>query len=210
MITIPAELEGERVGVVARALGTSPARIHQLRNPERHAARTAITMAVKGGLLPRASELRCVDCGSPAEEYDHHLGYAPAYIFAVMPRCVSCHSRRAKLGCPPSTQPVVADCSWIKEHRLRLGLTQTQLGEKVGCNQSSIAHWELGAAAPSAKHLRALTIVFQLDAVPYVERYTKPCPYCGKPCGLTAARCRSCIGRASATAMWQQRERVPA
>ena len=38
----------------------------------------------------------------------------------------------------------------IKELRLEKGLTQTQLAEKAGINQSMIARWERGAREPIA------------------------------------------------------------
>ena len=42
----------------------------------------------------------------------------------------------------------------IREARLRAGLTQAELGERIGQQQSVIARWERGAVIPSLETLR--------------------------------------------------------
>ena len=42
----------------------------------------------------------------------------------------------------------------IREARLRAGLTQAKLGERIGQPQSVIARWERGAVTPSFETLR--------------------------------------------------------
>ncbi len=42
----------------------------------------------------------------------------------------------------------------IREARLRAGLTQTELGERIGQPQSVVARWERGAVVPSFENLR--------------------------------------------------------
>jgi len=42
----------------------------------------------------------------------------------------------------------------IREARLRAGLTQAELGERIGLQQSVIARWERGAVIPSFETLR--------------------------------------------------------
>jgi transcriptional regulator with XRE-family HTH domain len=42
----------------------------------------------------------------------------------------------------------------IREARLRAGLTQAKLGERIGQPQSVIARWERGAVTPSLETLR--------------------------------------------------------
>lgn len=42
----------------------------------------------------------------------------------------------------------------IREARLRAGLTQAELGRRLGKPQSTIARWESGAARPSVETLR--------------------------------------------------------
>ena len=44
----------------------------------------------------------------------------------------------------------------LKEARLRAGLTQTELGERVGKAQSAIARWERGEVQPSLETLRSI------------------------------------------------------
>jgi transcriptional regulator with XRE-family HTH domain len=47
----------------------------------------------------------------------------------------------------------MASAGLIREARLRAGLTQTQLAERVGTVQSVIARWEGGGAHPSLETL---------------------------------------------------------
>ena len=42
----------------------------------------------------------------------------------------------------------------IREARLRAGLTQTELGQKIGKPQSVVARWERGDVLPSLETLR--------------------------------------------------------
>ena len=57
-------------------------------------ASSAISYEIKCGRMARPTELPCRDCGSSADEYHHHLGYARSHWFDVMPLCKSCHVRR--------------------------------------------------------------------------------------------------------------------
>lgn len=47
----------------------------------------------------------------------------------------------------------------IKERREELGMTQTELAQKVGVEQSSVARWERGATSPTAANLMKLSQV---------------------------------------------------
>lgn len=47
----------------------------------------------------------------------------------------------------------------IKERREELGMTQTELADKLGIGQSSVASWEIGRAMPSAGNLLKLSQV---------------------------------------------------
>jgi transcriptional regulator with XRE-family HTH domain len=49
---------------------------------------------------------------------------------------------------------VMVSGSLIRESRLRAGLTQAQLGERLGKPQSVIARWERGDVTPSLETLR--------------------------------------------------------
>ena len=51
----------------------------------------------------------------------------------------------------------------IREARLRAGLTQAQLGERLGKAQSAIARWERGDVRPSLETLRTLVQACDLD-----------------------------------------------
>jgi hypothetical protein len=66
------------------------------RYPERHAARLAVFAKTKLGLMPRGKDLPCTDCGGPAREYDHYLGYDRAHWFDVEAVCRRCHLEREK------------------------------------------------------------------------------------------------------------------
>src|SRR5258708_27294607 len=44
----------------------------------------------------------------------------------------------------------------LLRHRGRTGLTQRQLGARVGVSRGSVQDWEAGSSYPDAQHLRAL------------------------------------------------------
>jgi transcriptional regulator with XRE-family HTH domain len=75
----------------------------------------------------------------------------------------------------------------IREARLRAGLTQAELGRRVGRPQSSIARWERGAVTPGFETLRELIRACGLELtfrfanyddsyVPHIERYLELTP----------------------------------
>lgn len=49
----------------------------------------------------------------------------------------------------------------IKQYRKDKGLTQAQLGEKLGVAQSTVATWEMGEIAPRTKTLIKIAEVLQ-------------------------------------------------
>jgi transcriptional regulator with XRE-family HTH domain len=51
----------------------------------------------------------------------------------------------------------------IREARLRTGLTQAQLGERLGKAQSEIGRWERGDVLPSLETLRKIVRACDLD-----------------------------------------------
>jgi hypothetical protein len=61
------------------------------RSKYQQAAAYQVGKAIRKGLLPRASECVCVDCGKPAEHYDHRDYRQP---LNVQPVCRSCNCRR--------------------------------------------------------------------------------------------------------------------
>lgn len=55
---------------------------------------SAVEYAVKTHRLAPAKTLPCLDCGGPAVEYHHHLGYERRHWLDVVALCDSCHQRR--------------------------------------------------------------------------------------------------------------------
>ena len=53
-----------------------------------------VNYQVRLGRFPRASTVPCIDCGRPAHDYDHHLGYGATHHLDVQPVCRGCHMRR--------------------------------------------------------------------------------------------------------------------
>ncbi len=56
------------------------------------AAANAVKYAIVKGKLSPPTELPCFRCGTTAEVYHHHLGYARQYWLDVRAVCKSCHS----------------------------------------------------------------------------------------------------------------------
>ena len=52
----------------------------------------------------------------------------------------------------------------IRRHRHALGLTQEQLGEKLGVSYQAISRWENGTAYPDIEFLQP--VLLQLDPIP--------------------------------------------
>ena len=48
----------------------------------------------------------------------------------------------------------------IKEERIRNGMTQTELAEKLNVTQGAVVQWESGKTNPNAKRLRMLSELF--------------------------------------------------
>jgi transcriptional regulator with XRE-family HTH domain len=59
----------------------------------------------------------------------------------------------------------------IKEARLRAGLTQAELGDKIGKPQSVIARWERGDVDPSLETLRQVIRGCGLDLNFHLSRH---------------------------------------
>lgn len=58
----------------------------------RKASHQIVTIAIRGGILPKLNgSVKCVDCGKPADHYDHRDYMKP---LDVSPVCRSCNSRR--------------------------------------------------------------------------------------------------------------------
>lgn len=62
------------------------------RDPEKRAARSAVTVAVRDNRIPPPSMLTC-ECGEPAQEFHHFAGYDEPNWFNVNPMCSPCHKK---------------------------------------------------------------------------------------------------------------------
>ena len=51
----------------------------------------------------------------------------------------------------------------LKELRLKKGLTQTELGEKVGVKQNTFTNWEKGRREPSSENLIKLADLLEVS-----------------------------------------------
>jgi transcriptional regulator with XRE-family HTH domain len=59
----------------------------------------------------------------------------------------------------------------IREARLRAGLTQAELGQRLGKAQSVIARWERGDVLPSMETVREVVRACGLDLTFHLSRY---------------------------------------
>ncbi len=59
----------------------------------------------------------------------------------------------------------------IKEARLRAGLTQSELGARLGKSQSVIARWERDDVSPSLETLREVIRACGLDLTFFMSKY---------------------------------------
>jgi hypothetical protein len=64
---------------------------HEFRRSIQGAATAEVGKAVRAGLMKRAAELTCIDCGARAEHYDHRDYTKP---LAVEPVCRKCNFAR--------------------------------------------------------------------------------------------------------------------
>ncbi len=62
------------------------------KNPEQRKAQIALTNAIGSGKIKPAKMFNCTYCSKKAEQYHHHLGYAPEHWFDVIPLCRDCHT----------------------------------------------------------------------------------------------------------------------
>ena len=73
-----------------------------------------------------------------------------------------------------STDLYYSDCmvsgDLIKEARLRAGLTQSELGERLGKSQSVIARWERDDVSPSLETVRGVVRACGLDLTFFMSK----------------------------------------
>jgi hypothetical protein len=75
---------------------TAESRRYRERHPEKSRARGAVWIQIRRG-MPKAKDLSCVDCGKPAQRYDHYKGYEREHWLDVQPVCVRCCSAREQV-----------------------------------------------------------------------------------------------------------------
>ena len=61
------------------------------KHPEHRQAINAVNHAIRNGSLPAPHILKCQQCGGPAQQYHHFLGYDQAHFLSVIPLCRQCH-----------------------------------------------------------------------------------------------------------------------
>jgi hypothetical protein len=61
------------------------------KEPLAYKAQRMVNRAVKKGLIPHVNTQACCRCGEVANQYHHHLGYAPEHWLHVLPVCFRCH-----------------------------------------------------------------------------------------------------------------------
>lgn len=73
---------------------TEMSRKYRERHRDRHRARCEVWREIGRGVIPKAKELACVDCGLPAKRYDHYRGYEREHWLDVQPVCITCCTTR--------------------------------------------------------------------------------------------------------------------
>ena len=58
---------------------------------DRAKATRVLRYQIEKGLIPPASNFLCLRCERQAQDYHHHLGYAPEHRLDVVPLCKPCH-----------------------------------------------------------------------------------------------------------------------
>src|SRR5882672_1565828 len=122
---------------IGKHLGVSRQRINQILNATAHRARTAIGLAVKLKMIPKASTQKCVDCGVRATQYDHR-DYTQR--LGVEPVCEKCNHKRGrglnggKFSRPPGRKLTMA---LIKNMKMHIKKISTMGGEAKAAKRKS-------------------------------------------------------------------------
>ena len=61
-----------------------------------------------------------------------------------------------------SLMPSESYCLYLREHRLKSGLTLVALGEHIGVHYTSIQKWETGISSPTIEHLCKLAKFYKI------------------------------------------------
>lgn len=94
--TLPMDVRGEASVLQTGGDGAAPIQEKgsRLLSRAKRQAHNFITRKVQLGDLPSAPSRRCIDCGEPARDYHHHLGYEHIHWLDVVPLCRTCHKMR--------------------------------------------------------------------------------------------------------------------
>lgn len=127
------------------------------RHPERRRAGSAVHYAVRSGKLPRATTLRCVYCGDPAQQYHHHLGYALEHRLDVVPVCAKCHKLFEFIN--PPERPILFpfDARQVME-RAQRDAAQRAFEHLTHKQKRRRANWAVGNAVERGKLPRVRTL----------------------------------------------------
>lgn len=68
------------------------AKRHRENSPDKYAAHTAVSTAMRNGVLPPIKECKCQKCDKQAQHY-HHWSYEPEHWLDVIPLCATCHRK---------------------------------------------------------------------------------------------------------------------
>lgn len=63
----------------------------------------------------------------------------------------------------------------IRNCRRARGLTQSELGEKIGMSKGTVINWELGRTLPNEPSMRLLAEIFQIDETDFKAGQIKEC-----------------------------------
>ena len=58
----------------------------------------------------------------------------------------------------------------LREHRVRLGLTQQEVAEKLDFDRSTYSYYEIGRITPSIETLYKLTLLFGVSADELIKK----------------------------------------
>lgn len=163
---------------------------------DKRRAWNAVMLAKRRGALRPASSFPCADCGRPAHDYDHHLGYAPEHRLSLQPVCRSCNVRRGyergrrpggpARETPQETNPIrmiesrLTSCGGdttmataLKLLRRRRMLTQADLAEQADTSVSTVRKIERegGRHLPYPMTMRRIATALGVEPTDVLEFY---------------------------------------
>ena len=86
------------------------------------------------------------------------IGYLVWLLFKALRIYIRTHEQQEQQAAPIRRSLGEA----IKAHRIRCGMSQELLAERLGVSRQAVSKWETGAAEPSTANLLALAKVFDI------------------------------------------------